>query len=86
MKFFIKDLFSICGQIRRKLRIWSHLLKKSLMENFFFCAESDSMLCLFFGISFIMIHSLEAKAYFHLVLVDALVEGVHRRQENACLF
>ena len=33
-----------------------------------------------------MIHSLEAKAYFHLVLVDALVEGVHRRQENACLF
>ena len=26
-----------CGQIRRKLRIWSHLLKKSLMENFIFC-------------------------------------------------
>ena len=23
-------------QIRRKLRIWSHLLKKSLMENFIF--------------------------------------------------
>ena len=23
---------------RRKLRIWSHLLKKSLMENFIFCA------------------------------------------------
>ena len=22
----------------RKLRIWSHLLKKSLTENFFFCA------------------------------------------------
>ena len=38
MKFFIKDFFSKCDQIRRKLRIWSHLLKKSLMENFSFCA------------------------------------------------
>ena len=36
MKFSIKDLFSKCDQIRRKLRIWSHLLKKSLMENFIF--------------------------------------------------
>ena len=26
--------------IRRKLRIWFHLLKKSLMENFIFCAVS----------------------------------------------
>ena len=25
-KFSIKDLFSKCDQIRRKLRIWSHLL------------------------------------------------------------
>ena len=33
-----KDFFSICGQIRRKLRIWSHLLKKFLMENFIFWA------------------------------------------------
>ena len=38
MKFFIKDFFSKCDQIRRKLRIWSDLLKKSLMENFIFCA------------------------------------------------
>ena len=34
----IKDLFSKCDQIHRKLRIWSHLLEKSLMENFIFCA------------------------------------------------
>ena len=34
MKFSIKDFFS-------KLRIWSHLLKKSLMENFIFCAVSS---------------------------------------------
>ena len=38
MKFSIKDFFSKCDQIRRKLRIWLHLLKKSLMENFSFCA------------------------------------------------
>ena len=38
MKFFIKDFFSKCGQIRKKLRIWSHLLKKFLMENSSFCA------------------------------------------------
>ena len=34
----IKDLFSKCNQIRRKQQIWSHLLKKSLMENLIFCA------------------------------------------------
>ena len=38
MKCSITDFFSKCGQIRRKLHIWSHLLKKSLMQNFFFCA------------------------------------------------
>ena len=30
---YIKDYFS-----KRLLRIWSHLLKKSLMENFIFCS------------------------------------------------
>ena len=38
-KFSIKDFFSKCDQIRRKLRIWSHLLQKSLMENFIFCVS-----------------------------------------------
>ena len=28
-KFSINDFFSKCDQIRRKLQIWSHLLKKS---------------------------------------------------------
>ena len=37
MKFSIKDFFRKCDKIRRKLRIWSHLLKKSLIENFIFC-------------------------------------------------
>ena len=33
-----KDFLSRCYQIRGFLRIWSYLLKKSLMENFIFCA------------------------------------------------
>ena len=44
MKFSIKDLFSKCDQIRKILRIWSHLLKKSLMEKFIFCAVIDPKL------------------------------------------
>ena len=38
MKFFIKGFFSKCDQICSFLRIWWHFLKKSLMENFIFCA------------------------------------------------
>ena len=38
MKFSIKDFFSKCDQIRSFLRIWSGLLKKSLMDNFIFGA------------------------------------------------
>ena len=44
MKFSIKDFFSKCDQIRRKLGIWSQLLKKSLTENFIFCAVMDHIL------------------------------------------
>ena len=41
MKFPVKDFFSKCDQIRRKLRISSDLLRKSLMGNFIFveCIE-----------------------------------------------
>ena len=38
MKFSIEDFFSKCDEIRSFLRIWPHLLEKSLMENFIFCA------------------------------------------------
>ena len=41
MKFSIKDFFGNCDRIRRKLQIWSHLPKKSLMENFILCAVRD---------------------------------------------
>ena len=44
MKFSIKHFFSKCDQIRRKLRIWSHLLKKSLMKSltnlYFLCSTT----------------------------------------------
>ena len=43
MKFFIKDFFSKCDQIRSFLRIWSHLLKKFLMENFIFLCNNSSV-------------------------------------------
>ena len=39
MKLSMKDFFSKCDQICRFLRMWSHLLKKFLMENFIFYAE-----------------------------------------------
>ena len=39
MKFSIRYFFSKCDQIPSFLRVWSHLLKKSLMEKFIFCAE-----------------------------------------------
>ena len=38
IKFSIIDFFCKCEQIRSFLRIWSHILNKSLMEDFIFCA------------------------------------------------
>ena len=35
---FYYGFFSRCDQIHRKLRIWSHLLKKYLGEKLIFCA------------------------------------------------
>ena len=38
IQFSTKSFSSICGQIRKKLGIWSHLLEKLLIENIIFCA------------------------------------------------
>ena len=43
MKFSVKDFFGKCYQIRSLLRIWSHLLKKPLMENFIFCVTKGEI-------------------------------------------
>ena len=37
MKFSIMDFFSNCDQVPNFQRIWSHLLKKTLMKSFTFC-------------------------------------------------
>ena len=44
MKFSIKDSLSKCRQIPSFLRIWSHLLKQSLMENLNFRAVEAKQL------------------------------------------
>ena len=43
MKFSIKEFFSTCDQIRRKLRIRSHLLKKFFMKNLTFCPVVEAI-------------------------------------------
>ena len=43
MKFSITDFFSKFDQILRKLRSWSHLLRKLVMENYF-CAVSSGII------------------------------------------
>ena len=40
-KFSMKDFFNKCDPIRRKLRIWSNLLKKPSTEKFTFCEVSN---------------------------------------------
>ena len=41
MKFSIKGFLSKCGKFRRKLQIWSNLLKKALTESFIFVQCND---------------------------------------------
>ena len=44
MNLFMKDFFSKCEQIRNKLRVCSHLLKKSLMENYIFYSVRNAVI------------------------------------------
>ena len=46
MKSSIQDIFSECDQIRKKLWVWSDLLKESLIENFVICAVSVKIRCI----------------------------------------
>ena len=55
MKFSIQDFFRKCDQIRRKLQILSHLLKKSLTENFIFLWNAYQIAVHFFFPHFINI-------------------------------
>ena len=74
MKFSIKDFFSKRDQIRRKLWIWSHLLKNSLMENFNFCAvKPESVLILPTYIFWKENLRKRFPFYLHFTLIDPLV-------------
>ena len=44
MKYSIKNFFSKCYQIHSFLRIWSHLLKRSSVENYMLCAVNCNKL------------------------------------------
>ena len=48
MKFSIEDFFSKRDESRSFLLIWSHLLKKSLMENFISCGGLKTSVNLWF--------------------------------------
>ena len=57
-KFPIKDIFSKCIQILSFLRIWSHLLKKSLMKSFIFCVVKGFSYMLFLIVFSFITHSI----------------------------
>ena len=80
MKFSIKNFFSKCDQVRGKLRIWSYLLKISLMENFISCVLIS---ILYFYISYgsfeflkfqhVMLENYFSRSYFSSLLVVGLL-------------
>ena len=78
MKFSIKDFFSKCDLIRRKLLIWSHLLKRSLMENFIFCAVSILELVILAASVFVLLD--ELKFYNSIIFnyEECLNKVIHR--------
>ena len=61
MMFSIKDLFSKCDQNRSFLRIWSHLLKKSLTETSFLKQWTLFRLVELTNNTFILIHKIDGK-------------------------
>ena len=79
------SFFSKCDQIRRKLWIWSYLLKKSLTENFIFCAViydysmyQASILCYFIW-SIVMVLNLNVKFWKlndHVLLLVLILQKI----------
>ena len=82
MKFSIKDFFSKCDQICSFLRIWSHLLNKSLMENFIFCALMNKMQLEFY---FFQISDSRQKVETSGTLLHILRDKSHKSQGGEIL-
>ena len=74
MKFSIKDFFSKFDQVRHFQRIWSHLLKKSLMENFIFCAVSFVTEVIIFGHNLFMV-SLDVESLLTNIPIDETIKN-----------
>ena len=63
-KLFMTLIFHTTQKMKfsiKKQRIWSHLLKKSLMENFIFCAVSLSSQLIIFRILIVIPHRYHPK-------------------------
>ena len=73
-KFSIKHFVSKCDQIGIFLRIWSHLLKISLMENFIFCVLSHPG-CSHFAIFPKIYFCYDSEFPLHLFLFIALYDN-----------
>ena len=76
MKLSIKDFFSKCDQIRSFLRIWSHLLKKSLMENFIFCAVTTEAHWLKWNGAQVVRYDKTSRIYFKVINFDAELKSL----------
>ena len=75
-KFSIKDFFSIFGKIYRKMRVWSHLLRKFSMENY--CSKlTINTLLLNFNIAHL-------QCYLGVLVVDRKIH--FRRVVFSCYF
>ena len=74
MKFSIKHFFSKCDQIRSFLRIWSHLLNKTLIESFIFCAVKVADSCEFSkilkNVPFFVQHEWTGASYITAILLN----------------
>ena len=93
MKFSIKNFFSKFDQIRSFLRIWSHLLKKSLMESFICCvvllkANSPSFVEKCLPISFFGDHDTAIYQQIQLANKSSLTPQVGKfsRGRSCCYF
>ena len=58
-KFPVEDFFSKCDKIRKKLQIWSHLLKKFLIENLHFLCSDDGMFQVCFKLDFNFLNTIK---------------------------
>ena len=83
MKFSIKDFFSKCDQIRGKLRIWSNLLKKSLMENFI---NSKSLSAIFCACVFIISNIVDKMQFYTETKYKNLNENTLIHFDRRCYF